>query len=241
MSETISSTYVPYGAYELKASYQRNLIQATLLVAGLVLTGAVVAGMLTQDKIAAVKVDVAPTVVSAVINPPPTIVNPRPQINISQPLPVASRVGTPVPVSDDEIPDDELFIMSRADLALRVESGRLPDAIGGVADWTGPADELPTDEAHSWAEVMPEMIFSVQPEYPRMALKAGLEGSLWIKALVGIDGNVKEALVLKSSSVAVLDEAALKVAFKNKYRPARQNGRVIAVWVSYQVKFRLYQ
>jgi protein TonB len=56
---------------------------------------------------------------------------------------------------------------------------------------------------------------------------------------VDTDGTVKEAVVYVSSGVAVLDRAALKAAYKNKFRPAVQNGNPVAIWVTYKVKFEL--
>ena len=40
-----------------------------------------------------------------------------------------------------------------------------------------------------------------------------------------------------SSGVASLDDAAVKAAFKNRFKPGIQNGRPIACWVSYTVDF----
>ena len=38
---------------------------------------------------------------------------------------------------------------------------------------------------------------------------------------------------------ARFDDAAIEAAYKCKYKPAIQNGRPVAVWVSYQVEFVL--
>ena len=83
------------------------------------------------------------------------------------------------------------------------------------------------------------MIHQVEPEYPRFARQAGLEGTVHIKALVMPDGSVGDAMVLYSSGVASLDEAALRAAKKNVFKPGVQNGHPVACWVAYQVKFEL--
>ena len=36
---------------------------------------------------------------------------------------------------------------------------------------------------------------------------------------------------------AAAEEAAVKAAYKCRFKPAIQNGRPVAVWVSYQVEF----
>ena len=83
----------------------------------------------------------------------------------------------------------------------------------------------------------PEMIYSVKPEYPRLLEKAGIGGKVIIKALISKTGAVLDAVVFVSSGHALLDEAALAVAGKYKYRPAIQNGTPVAVWISYYVEF----
>ena len=89
-------------------------------------------------------------------------------------------------------------------------------------------------------DIAVEMIYEHKPDYPGLAQRAGLEGIVWIKALVDIDGYVKDALVMKSSgSKAGFDEAALAAAFKNRYRPAVYQNKPIPVWVTYRVEFVL--
>jgi TonB family protein len=62
-----------------------------------------------------------------------------------------------------------------------------------------------------------------------------------IKALVSRAGDVLDAVVYVGSGNKLLDEAALAVAGKYKYQPAVQNGRPVAVWVTYKVHFTLAQ
>jgi protein TonB len=88
-------------------------------------------------------------------------------------------------------------------------------------------------------EKEPEMILECQPLYPRLAERAGIEGVVWIEALLDIDGSVRDAVVAKSSGTASLDEAALIAAYKNRFSPAIQKGRPLAIWVTYKVEFIL--
>ncbi len=88
-------------------------------------------------------------------------------------------------------------------------------------------------------QIMPEMIYEETPEYPRLARQAKITGTVWVHALIGEDGNVLKANVSKSSGTVSLDEAAVKAAFKNKFKPAIQGGHVVKTWVTYPVKFSL--
>ena len=60
-----------------------------------------------------------------------------------------------------------------------------------------------------------------------------------MKALVDREGKVRQAMVAKSSGTASLDEAAVQAAYKNRFKPGIQNGRPVAVWVTYKVDFTL--
>jgi TonB family protein len=89
-------------------------------------------------------------------------------------------------------------------------------------------------------DVMPEMIYEEPPEYPRKARKAGAEGIVYIEVLVDQKGNVRKALVYRPSGTKVgFEEAALKAAYKCRYKPAMQNGTPVAIWVVYEVDFSL--
>jgi TonB family protein len=88
------------------------------------------------------------------------------------------------------------------------------------------------------ASPVPEKL--VQPLYPDSAMKAGIEGSVWVKALIDKQGNVRQALVAKNSGKKVgFEEAALKAAKQGTWKPAMLNNKPVAIWVSYEVKFVL--
>ena len=104
----------------------------------------------------------------------------------------------------------------------------------------GRCPEYPAPDSFVACEMMPEMIYEHLPDYPHLAQTVGWEAEVWIKALVDKNGNVCDAMVLKSSgSKAGFDDEALKAAYKCKYKPGIQNGRPVPVWVSYKVEFIL--
>jgi TonB family protein len=100
-------------------------------------------------------------------------------------------------------------------------------------------DYLPSMEEFVAVEIIAEMIHYETPGYPRLAEQAGLEGLVWIKALVTRDGSVRDAVVYKSSGTPSLDDAAVAAAPKCQFKPAIQNGRPVAMWVTYKVEFIL--
>jgi TonB family protein len=88
-------------------------------------------------------------------------------------------------------------------------------------------------------DVYPEMIKETQPVYPEEAKKAEIEGDVWVRSLIDKDGNVVKAEVAKPSGTNLLDESALAAATKNKFKPASQDGKPVAIWITYKVSFVL--
>ncbi|OYD16560.1 hypothetical protein CH330_02485 [candidate division WOR-3 bacterium JGI_Cruoil_03_51_56] len=89
-------------------------------------------------------------------------------------------------------------------------------------------------------EVKPKPVSIPTPVYPELARQAGIEGETVVKALVGIDGSVIDAKILKSSGNQPLDAAARKAAMKAKFTPAKQRDKPVRVWVSMPYRFMLH-
>jgi len=86
----------------------------------------------------------------------------------------------------------------------------------------------------------PRVKNAVTPEYPEEARKNGWEGTVIINTLVGTDGLVKKALVLKSSGYPILDSAAIKAVRKYIFEPGKDStGKTVPKWVKIPVIFKL--
>jgi TonB family protein len=84
----------------------------------------------------------------------------------------------------------------------------------------------------------PSIIKRVNPVYPEIARKAGLEGSVWVKMWVDKEGKVKKAVIQKSAS-DIFDQAALDAAKQFAFQPASSKDRPVEVWVSIPFHFKL--
>lgn len=100
-------------------------------------------------------------------------------------------------------------------------------------------DKLPGPDEFIAVDSMPQMIENVPPVYPDAVKKARIEGDVMIKALVDTNGSVVKVIVGKTSGNESLDSAAVQATYKNKFTPAKQGGKPVAVWVAYKVKFDL--
>lgn len=164
----------------------------------------------------------------------------------------AARAGIPVPVPDAQItPDMQEFatidIMNRAS----AEGGTGID-LGGFAsninfEGTGNVDVKVKEK-----EPEPDEFIPVEKEpgvdyarlqqlvvYPDLAKRAGIEGRVTIRVLIGKDGAVRK-MFIEDSDNSLLNEAAENAIRQyGKFTPAIQNQEPIACWISIPIQFRL--
>lgn len=101
----------------------------------------------------------------------------------------------------------------------------------------GPADTLMALGETVFVDEMPEPVHRIPPRYPDAARAAGQQGVVEVMALLGRDGTVRDAYVVRSRPG--LDDAALDAVWQWRFKPARANGRPLAVWVMIPVRFTL--
>ncbi len=97
------------------------------------------------------------------------------------------------------------------------------------------SDRLPAPGDYVYVEELPEAITKVPPVYPDAARAAGVKGTVLVQALVGKDGRVAEAKIVKS--IPELDEAAVNAVRQWVFKPALSGGKPVAVWVAVPVRF----
>ncbi|MDA1028882.1 MAG: energy transducer TonB [Bacteroidetes bacterium] len=146
----------------------------------------------------------------------------------------------PVPV---EVPDETRLDDSELDLDAFL------DINVAITDLPPPAPapsrkmEEEEDEIFVVVEQMPVIKGGLQQlykyvQYPDLARKAGLEGTVVIKIVVSPEGKPTKPEVLKSVH-KVLDDAAINGIMQLEFEPARQRNRPVSVWISIPVVFDL--
>jgi protein TonB len=86
---------------------------------------------------------------------------------------------------------------------------------------------------------LPSLFRCEVPNYPQLALEAGLEGTVYVKVLVGEDGRVLSAEVIRSDVLPAMEKAALEAAKKCRFKPARQRTTPVRASVVIPFHFRL--
>jgi protein TonB len=87
-------------------------------------------------------------------------------------------------------------------------------------------------------EKEPVVVRKVDPKYPEIALRAGLEGNVYLKVWVDKEGKVRKAVVLKSDA-EIFNQAAIDAATQWVFTPAVMQKGPVSVWVSIPFRFRL--
>jgi protein TonB len=83
----------------------------------------------------------------------------------------------------------------------------------------------------------PKLLKKVPPVYPPIAQSAKVQGIVIIEAIIGKDGHVKEARVLRSQ--ALLDQAALDAVKQWVFTPTLLNKMPVEVVMTVTVNFTL--
>jgi protein TonB len=241
MAQAIST---PYGAYELKRFYQKNMLMGTLSTVALtilVIFGGWLYKIITYSEIEDPR-NVIRIKTIAELGAPPSLAAKPPQIDIAKPKVAAPKVGIPTPVADEEVIDEDIVIASREELQ-EINAPVFDQSGSSDQDLVieiNPDDYLPSPDEFIPVEQQPVQIYEEIPEYPRLAREGGFTGYVIVQAFVDKSGEVKKAQAIKCNRPNMgFEDAAVKAAYKCQYRPAIQNGNPIGVWISYRVNFTM--
>lgn len=158
-----------------------------------------------------------PTDVQAVVVPPTQ------QMQLEKP---PARPSVPI-ASEDEFLDEDITI-EETDLEDFEDWNDLPPAGG-----SGPKRTfIPYDKA-------PVALAPIRPEYPEIAMEAGIEGTVTVSAFIDKKGNVTVVEILKGIPNTGLNEAALEAVKRSRWKPARQRDKKVGVWMSIPINFKL--
>lgn len=239
------SDFMPYGAPELIDGAERRMARATTLatlaVALLVFTlGALATHGFTQPPDAATTERVfvfepPPSLEEALrhalpsVPPSPTAVDPRALVRLVPDLPERTE-----PVIDFDRPVLPVGPGTGAD------SGPSPAGPGPI-----PGSAIVPESDPAIGEVVivdeyPNLVRCAEARYPDLAREAGIEGTVRVLALVGLDGRVRRAVIAPGGSVPMLDDAALEAARTCVFTPALTNHHPVKVWVSRSYHFTLH-
>jgi protein TonB len=178
----------------------------------------------------------------------PIVVNEPKQIqNITEvtekPKVVLKSVNEPLP---DSKPVREVFGASRSsytDSSLGSEGveAKKGNTLAKETDKTtlldSDADSLPTPTEEYLVSEMPRVLSEVRPTYPKEAKERELEGTVVLDVLIDDQGKVRQVSVIEGESL--FRNEAIVAMKKFLFKPAKVEGRSVAVRIRYSLKFLL--
>lgn len=122
-------------------------------------------------------------------------------------------------------------------------NGGLPDGIlGGILGGMGAGPAVPEIGQVGALRVggqvqRPELVYNPEPEYPKDAKKAKVQGDVKVDAIVDKDGNVVQVHAISGPSLLV--DAAVRAVSQWKYQPTYLNGKPYPLELIVDVNFHL--
>jgi protein TonB len=174
--------------------------------------------------------------------PPPSIATPQqPQEFFGPEGGVRVKLGVPVPVPDAEANPENDFA-SQSDLPVTGlplpggQEGSMTGIPGAASTVAIDADPDPVEFIP--VEKLPALVKVVQPEYPELARRAQVEGTVYVRLIVGKDGKPRKPQIVKSDA-DIFNEPAIAAAMQCLFTPALMNNGPVAVWLTIPFKFKL--
>ena len=163
--------------------------------------------------------------------PEPLVVQEIPITNQTKRPPPPPRPAVPIETEDADVPDD--VTIAETDLDFDAPVVDLPPP---VEDGDFKAEE---EILEFWAvEEKPKIIQTVNPTYPEMARRAGLQGQVVVTFTVTADGQVVEPRVLKGAEIFRV--SALEAVLQFRFKPAMQNDKAVSVRMTIPLSFKLH-
>ncbi len=126
-------------------------------------------------------------------------------------------------------------VKSRTDFNVRMidsADGKYYVKVGALFNNTMVLDHfLPVDKE-------PQVKMGWMPNYPETAKRNGIEGTAFVKILVGADGIPEKAIVIKSDN-EIFNQTSIDAAMHFIFSPAVKDNDPLAVWVVIPFKYKL--
>ena len=209
-----------------------SFVVHTLVLAVIIVTPLIATDMLPEPR--AVMQFITPYVPVVPTAPPPVR-----RVAPSSPVSVPSGVA-PV-VAPEAIGAETGVIFEPA----HVDTSGIDSIIGGgigqiAIDTAPPAPPVPAGPLVVGGKIKPPARTKyVAPHYPDIALRARIQGVVMLEAVIGADGRVEQARVLRPQPF--FEEAALAAVKEWEYTPTLLNGQPTAVIMTVTVQFKLSQ
>lgn len=253
-----------YGAYELRALYQRHVTRA------LVIATAILALILAFPLFAQLMKKAAPTITRrpvitemmnvdtrvdqpAIVTPPPAatkpLTTPPPLPTIKNVVPVVAKDEETTP--EDKVPEQRELETTQSGVVTRTDDPNAVAAIPNdlpVGKDDGVAPEV--SKPYIFVEQMPELpsgggqpaiVAAIQKavRYPFIALRNQVEGRVYVSFTVDPKGEVTDVKIVKGLGSGIDEETIRAIKTLPRFIPGKQNGREVSVSFTVPVTYKI--
>lgn len=211
----------------------------SMVIHGLVIYGAVTATAKVKEVVEAIQAETTLVFINQQNEPEPEPEPEQPQLASLTPPPKGFQTVVAITEIPTEIPPVNLNerFDPRDYTGVGVEGGIAAGIEGGTGD-------VPTDLQAVFVEAVvdePPIRLSSPPlQYPPLLRDAGIEGSVVIEVVIGIDGHPEpESLRIVSSSNKAFERPARDVVLGSVFRPGRMRGQPVRVLVRQPIAFQI--
>ena len=82
-----------------------------------------------------------------------------------------------------------------------------------------------------------EMASILEQEYPSELVGTGTNATVRLRLFISDQGEVERSVLSEGSGTVAVDRAAMRVAYRLRFRPAIRAGCTVAVWVDFPIGF----
>jgi protein TonB len=228
-----------YGAIELRSLYPTFALRGLILAATLhlaIIGTYYLATSFTEDDPPGMIIHISPYT----LEQPPSIKQTLapPAVTIATPS-ARPENAIPVAVPDATIsPDATIATQDAIDQPTTATDSRIGEGTNVIVDAPANVEIEKEPDPFTPFEKSPVPVVDPAPQYPEIPLRAGIEGTVWVKIWVTKEGKTKKAEVVRTDS-ELFNEAAIDAAMKWVFTPAVMNNGPVAVWVTIPFKFKL--
>lgn len=237
-----------YGAYKLRTRYSRVVIIALLISVSFFLVCLSIPVIMSWLNSMKQQVAVNTEIEVTLSEPPPIDETEPPPPPVTPPPPIQESIKfTPPEVKPDEQvvePPPTVEDLKESNPGVTTQEGNGATELPSEVTAIEPVEEKPL----LFAEQMPEFpggdealyrYLNSKLKYTAIAREAGIEGTVFIAYVVDKDGNIANVKCAKDIGGGLGEVAANIVRGLPKYKPAKQNGRPVALQFTIPIKFSL--
>ena len=211
--------------------YERAKPNPVSLTAAIGINVALVAALLLSAPEIIETFDPPMTVYPVTDDPPPPPI-PEPKAKPETKLPRDAKIAVPIPDLPPLPSDAKVTTTTNPQPPIPFDPG--PTIPGGSTVTVDPPRPAPV-----LVDAAPDPRAEFQPDYPPSERRAGVEGNVTVRVLIGTDGRVKAVEQVRSISDAFFAATKRQALSRWRFKPATRDGIPYESWRQMTVRFVL--